>query len=65
MFYLTKCPVCGKDLIKDDIDYNFRGNQDEISACNNCHNIYFTKVRYDKIIKTKTEHLSNEDWVDY
>ncbi|MBQ7977928.1 MAG: hypothetical protein IJ301_05025 [Clostridia bacterium] len=44
-----KCPKCGKAMELDDIDYNFKGNQDEYWICDDkCCMSAFVKVRYGK-----------------
>lgn len=49
------CPVCKEKMILDDIDYNFKGNQDEYFICetDNCMTSAFVKVRYGKVCKTE------------
>lgn len=46
------CPVCKKELIKDDLNFNFPGNQDEYYLCENvaCNISAFCKVRYARIL---------------
>lgn len=46
-----KCPYCGSDLILDDIDYNFSGNQDEYYVCSHCKKSFIYKIRFGKIFK--------------
>lgn len=59
---LKKCPKCGSELQLDDIDYRFKGNQDEYYFCSseNCNMEFFVKVRYGKAIK---HNLIDEDGV--
>ena len=49
--YLVHCPKCSNILQVDDIDYQFKGCQDEVSYCSVCDLWYFVKVRYNKIVK--------------
>ena len=50
--YIRKCPICGGDIEIDDIDYNFKGNQDEYAYCHHCHVALITKVRFNAPLKT-------------
>lgn len=46
-----KCPKCGKAMELDDIDYNFKGNQNEYWICDDsCCMSAFVKVRYGKAL---------------
>jgi len=53
-----KCPICGKEMEIDDIDYRFDGCQDEYWKCETCGEASaFVKVRYGKVCKTEyNEH---------
>lgn len=53
-----KCLKCNCDMILDDVDYNFEGNQDEYWICpkglenpEKCQNSVFVKIRYGKVAK--------------
>ena len=35
----------------DDVDYNFKGNQDNYWVCDNCNARAFEKIRYGKSIR--------------
>ena len=50
---LKKCPICNCDLQLDDIDFMFKGCQDEYYFCSNenCEMSFYVKVRYDKACK--------------
>lgn len=54
----TICPICGKVMELDDIDYNFKGNQDEVYCCYDCNTTAYVKVRYSKV--TKTEYVDED-----
>lgn len=45
------CKYCGKKMELDDVDYNFKGNQDNYWVCDNCHASAVEKIRYGKSIK--------------
>lgn len=47
------CNRCGKPMQLDDVDYNFRGNQDEYYICA-CGASCIVKIRYWRKV--------NEDW---
>ena len=34
----------------DDVDYNFKGNQNSYWICDNCHAGAFEKIRYNKSV---------------
>lgn len=59
---LKECPKCGSELRLDDIDFNFKGCQDEYYFCSNenCKMSFFVKVRYDKACK---HQMIDEDGV--
>ena len=47
-----RCPLCNSIMELDDVDYNFKGNQNEYWYCPNsdCGTHAFVKVRYSKVI---------------
>ena len=45
-----KCKNCGKEMRKDDVDYNFKGNYDIYWICDECNISCEEKVRYGKTI---------------
>ena len=50
----VKCPKCGKEMECVDIDYNFKGNQDEYWECDDiCLCTALVKVRYGKVCKVE------------
>lgn len=53
-----KCPKCLYNVLIDDIDYNFKGNEDDYCYCDNCNVNFFIKVRYGSIISVS---ISRED----
>ena len=51
--FIPKCPVCNIEMILDDVDYNFEGNQDEYWTCPNvdiCGIGLFVKIRFGKLV---------------
>lgn len=48
---IPKCIYCHNEMIIDDIDYNFKGNQDEYFYCT-CGSALFRKIRYGKPLIT-------------
>lgn len=60
--YKKECPLCGEELDCDDIDYNFKDNQDEYSICNHCHTSFVFYIRYGKVWKyEKTKMYFDEN----
>ena len=53
IYYGRKCDKCCNDIVVDDIDYNFKGNQDEYLFCEHCKQSIFVKVRYGLVIKVE------------
>ena len=51
MNYRKTCPICGRKLEVEDIDYNFEGCQDEMLTCAKCELVFEFKVRYGKVLK--------------
>ena len=49
--YVKTCPLCGAKLDIDDIDYSFKGKQDEYSICNACHYDFRFYIRYGSLWK--------------
>ena len=48
------CENCGSDDIEaDDLDFRFKGCQDEYYICNCCHRAIYVKVRYNKVCKVE------------
>lgn len=47
---IPQCLFCCKEMLIDDIDYNFDGCQDEYWLCPNCNSSLFRKVRYRKVL---------------
>ena len=59
--YVKKCPICGEELEVEDIDYNFEGNQNELSTCNKCHKTFEFFIRYGHLWKyTKMDLIYHE-----
>ena len=50
-----KCKFCNSEMRKDDVDYNFKGNQDNYYICDNCGASTFEKIRYNKSIYVEYE----------
>lgn len=46
-----KCPECGNKMRLDDIDYNFKGSQDNYYVCDHCHEALVQKIRFGKVWK--------------
>lgn len=47
------CKYCNKKMRLDDVDYNFKGNQDNYYICENCNASAIEKIRYSKSISVK------------
>ena len=47
------CKYCGKEMRLDDVDYNFKGNQDNYWLCDNCNASAFEKIRYGESVKVE------------
>ena len=54
-YYGNYCKKCGQPIIIEDIDYSFRGCQDELLYCEKCKEWIFVKVRYNQICRVKRE----------
>lgn len=44
-----KCPKCNDNVIVEDVDYNFKGNEDDYCYCDNCKVNFLIKIRFSKI----------------
>ena len=49
----VKCPKCYGNLIIDDIDFNFKGNENDYCICEKCNSSIFIKIRYGKVCKVE------------
>ena len=45
-----KCRNCGNEMRLDDVDYNFKGNQNNYFLCDVCQTAAFEKIRYGKSV---------------
>lgn len=50
-----KCKYCGKEMRLDDVDYNFKGNQNNYFICDDCEASAIEKIRYGKSISVNWE----------
>ena len=50
-----KCPLCGGQAELDDIEWQFKGCQDECWVCPQCHHGLFVKVRYGRVCSVKDQ----------
>lgn len=55
------CKTCGKEMILDDVDYDFEGKQDEYWLCETCFDSVFVKVRYGKVCKAEYSKGENNE----
>ena len=46
-----KCPVCGKHMVVDDVDYKFAGNEDIYFICEEHYTSKILRIRYGKLWK--------------
>ena len=46
-----RCKNCNKVMRLDDVDFNFKGNQDNYYICDDCHIAAVEKIRYGKSIR--------------
>lgn len=61
------CRNCGTEMLLDDIDFNFRGNQNEYWICKNCNSSFFIKIRYGKEVSrvfSLGEYCDLDDIID-
>lgn len=63
--YQRKCPICGKPLEYDDIDYGFKGKQDEYTFCYNCKHSFLTEIRFGKVWKIKADEIKENENGEY
>ena len=59
------CKYCGKKMRLDDVDYNFKGNQNNYWICDNCHAGAFEKIRYNKSVSVKFYKEDNIESKEY
>lgn len=45
------CRYCGKEMIEDDCDFNFKGNYDTYWICEHCNSFCFEQIRFGKLYK--------------
>lgn len=45
------CKHCKREMRLDDVDFNFKGNQDNYWICDECNTSAIEKIRYGKSIK--------------
>ena len=55
------CKYCGKKMELDDVDYNFKGNQDNYWVCDNCNVSAIENIRYFKSVRVV---FYNEDDIE-
>ena len=50
-----KCKYCGKEMFLDDVDYNFKGNQDEYWMCESedCDFVRENEYQYSLVAKIR------------
>lgn len=53
------CPYCFSIMTLDDVDKNFKGNQDNYYYCENCHSAAFEKIRFGKSVFIEYEPNEN------
>ncbi len=54
-----KCPNCNVDMILDDVDYNFKGNQNNYWCCPKCKIYCFEKIRFGKSFSKEYETIDD------
>ena len=47
------CKNCKKEMLLDDVDFNFKGNKDNYYICENCHTSCIEKIRYNKQVNVE------------
>lgn len=52
-YFKDVCKKCGKTMEIDDVDFRFRGCQDEYYYCPNCDTHLHVKIRYGSMVSTK------------
>ena len=55
------CEYCGTEMRLDDVDYNFKGNQDNYWICENCNARAIEKIRYSKSVSVKFYNEESEE----
>lgn len=45
------CRYCKKEMTKDDVDFNFKGNFNIYWLCEHCNATCYEAVRFDKLYK--------------
>lgn len=52
------CKYCNKEMLLDDVDYNFKGNKDNYWICHDCNSSCIEEIRFNKSIN---EHWHKEE----
>lgn len=47
------CKYCESEMRKDDVDFNFKGNQNNYWVCDKCGATAFEKIRYGKSVSVE------------
>ncbi len=53
---IINCKNCNSIMRLDDVDFNFKGNQDNYYECDSCSYSAVEKIRYGKSIKIIWHH---------
>lgn len=52
---MVKCIYCNEEMFLNDVDYNFKGNQDNYWQCTKCNATAFEKIRFNRRLSIKYE----------
>ena len=63
LFTTFRCKECKENMILDDVDYNFKGNQDNYFTCNDCHISALVNIRYYKIARVTWSYWKSDEHV--
>ena len=52
------CEFCGSEMVLDDVDFNFKGNQDNYWICENCDASAIEKIRYGRSVDVEFDRCN-------
>ena len=61
MSRIIKAATLIKQETNADIDYGFKGKQDEYTYCHNCKHSFLTEIRFGKVWKIKADEIKEDE----
>lgn len=59
-----KCMFCGSEMVKDDVDFNFKGNYDIYWVCQHCPTSCIEQYRFSQSFKEIWHSENNNEIFD-